>query len=178
MAQETDGDEASLIDLGLLGVDQLLGYTGDEIVFKSEVSNFVLIMLVEQVDELVSDLIELGLLEGGLLALVGLGDSLGLRAHTSLASEAADRFVIEVSVILDRLLVEAWEIWIGCFDLDDGILVFDLALVLGLDFLGWCIFGVGPRWGGLHLSRLFVDATLDFLPDQLVDMVDSGVSCG
>ena len=78
MAQETDGDEASLIDLGLLGVGQLLGDAGDEIVLKPEVSNFVLIMLVEQVDELVSDMIELGLLGAGLLAVVGLRDSLGL----------------------------------------------------------------------------------------------------
>ena len=157
---------------------QLLCKTGDEVVFKPDVCDFVLIMLVEQVDELVSDLIELGLLEGGLLALVGLGDSLGLGTHAPLAGDAADGVVIEVSVILDRLLVEAWEFWIGCFDLDDGILVNDLALFLGLDFLGGCIFGVGPRWGGLHLSRLFVDATLDFLPDHFVDMVDSGVSCG
>ena len=81
--------EASLIDEGLLGVGQLLGDSSKEVMLKPKVCNVVLIMLVEQVDELVSDVTELALLGGGLLALVGLGDPLGLRAHASLAGDAA-----------------------------------------------------------------------------------------
>ena len=81
--------EASLIDEGLLGVGQLLGDSSKEVMLKPKVCNVVLIMLVEQVDELVSDITELALLGGGLLALVGLRDPLGLRAHASLAGDAA-----------------------------------------------------------------------------------------
>ena len=82
--------EASLIDEGLLGVGQLLGDSGDEVVFKPKVCNVILIMLVEQIDELVSDVTELALLGGGLLDLFGLGDLLGLQAHDSLAGDAAN----------------------------------------------------------------------------------------
>lgn len=81
--------ETSLIGVGLLGVGQLLGDSRNEIMLKPEVGNVVLIMLVEQVDELASDVVELALLGVGLLALVRLGDSLGLRAHASLARDAA-----------------------------------------------------------------------------------------
>ena len=68
---------------------QLLGDSSKEVMLKPKVCDIVLIMLVEQVDELVSDVTELALLGGGLLALVGLGDPLGLRAHASLAGDAA-----------------------------------------------------------------------------------------
>ena len=57
-------------------MDYLFGDTTNEVVFKPKVSNFVLFMLVKQVNEMISDVIELVFLGGSLLALVGLGDPL------------------------------------------------------------------------------------------------------
>ena len=130
--------EASLIDEGLLGVGQLLGDTRDEVVLKPKVCDVVLIMLVEQVDELTSDVIELALLRVGLLALVRLGDSLGLGAHAILAGEAAVGVTAKVAVVCDRLLIKAWVIGIGGLDLGDCFLILDLVLIFclgGLDIL-------------------------------------------
>ena len=62
-------------------------------------------------------------------------------------------------------------------DLDDGLRVLDLGLVLGLGFLGSCMSGVGPRWGGLRCNWLLFAAFLDSLPDHFVQMIDSSVSC-
>ena len=49
-----------------------------------------------------------------------------------LAGKAADGVVIEVSIVFDRFFVEAWVIWIGCLNLDDGILIVDLVLIFCL----------------------------------------------
>lgn len=62
-------------------------------------------------------------------------------------------------------------------DLDGGLRVLDLGMVLGLGFLGRCMSGVGPRRGGLRRKWLFLATFLDSLPDHFVQMIDSGVSC-
>ena len=155
---------------------QLLGDTRDEVVLEPEVGDVILIMLVEQVDELASDVIELALLGVGLLALVRLGDSLGLGAHAILAGEAAVGVAAEVAIVGDRLLIEARVIGVGGLHLDDGFFVLDLVFVLGLGFLGSCMSSVGPRWGGLRCNWLLFAAFLDPLPNHFVQMIDSGVS--
>ena len=45
-------------------------------------------------------------------------------------------------------------------DLDDGLRVLDLGLVLGLGFLGSSMSGVGPRWAGLRFNWLLFAAFL------------------
>ena len=87
---------ASLIGWRFLGVDNFFGDTSNEVLFKPKVSNFVLIMLVKQVNEVISDVIELVFLGGNLLALVRLGNPLRVGTVAWLAGKAADGVVIEV----------------------------------------------------------------------------------
>ena len=120
---------------------------------------------------------ELGRREGGRLGLAGLGNSLGMGAHTLLARDAADGVAIELPVVLDRLFIEDWVIGISGFDLDDGLLVLDLGLVLRLGDLAWGWLAVGLRRGGLR-RELFLVEDLGLLPDDVVDVVNTSPSGG
>ena len=166
------GMVGSFLGLDLLGVGHLLGDSGDEVVFKPEVGDLALVMLVEQIDDVLLDTDELGRRGGGRLGLAGLGNSLGMGAHTELIAEAADGVAVELAIVLDRLLVEAGVFGISGFDLDDGLLVLDLALVLRLGDLAWGWLAVGLRRGGLR-RELFLIEDLGLLPDDVVDMVNA-----
>ena len=166
------GMVGSFLGLDLLGVGHLLGDSGDEVVFKPEVGDLALVMLVEQFQEVLLDSDELGLRGGGRLGLAGLGNSLGLGAHAKLIAKAADGLVVQVAVVLDRLFIEDWVIWISGFDLDDGLFVLDLGLVLRLGVLAWGWLAVGLRRGGLR-RELFLVEDLGPLPDVVVDMVNA-----
>ena len=126
---------ASLLEGRLLGMGQLLGNTGDEVVLKPDVGELVLLDRVDQVKEVLLDVGKLAVWDVGGLAPAVLGDPLGLGTDTSVAGNAAVRVAAEVSVVLDRLFIEARVIWVGGFDLDNSLLLLDLILVLGLGVL-------------------------------------------
>ena len=114
---------------------QLLGNTGDEVVLKPDVGELVLLDRVDQVKEVLLDVGKLAVWDVGGLAPAVLGDPLGLGTDTSVAGNAAVRVAAEGSVVLDRLFIEVWVIWVGGFDLDNSFLLLDLILVLGLGVL-------------------------------------------
>ena len=171
------GMVGSFLGLDLLGVGHLIGDSGDEVVFKPEVGDLALVMLVEQFQEVLLDSYELGLRGGGRLGLAGLGNSLGLGAHAKLIAKAADGLVVQLAVVLDRLFIEDWVIGISGFDLDDGLLALDLGLVLRLGVLAWGWLAVGLRRGGLR-RELFLVEDLGLLPDDVVDVVHTSPSGG
>ena len=114
---------------------QLLGDTGDEVVLKPDIGELFLLNRFDQVKEVFFDVGKLATRDEGGFAPAVLGDPLGLGTHASVAGEATVRVATEGPVVLDWLLVEAWVIWMGGFDLDDGLLILDLTLLLGLGIL-------------------------------------------
>ena len=62
-------------------------------------------------------------------------------------------------------------------DLDDGLRVLDLGLVLRLGDLAWGWLAVGLRRGGLR-RELFLIEDLGLLPDDVVDVVHTSPSGG
>ena len=129
---------ASLLGGCFLGVDYLLGSAGEEVVLEPDIGELVLIDRVDQVEEVFFDLDKLATWGVRVLAPAVFADPLGMRAHASIAGKATVRVAAEVPVVLDRLLVEAWVIGIGCLDLDDSFLILDLVLIFclgGLDIL-------------------------------------------
>ena len=171
------GLERSLVGVGPLGVGHLLGSTIDKVVLKPDVGDLIFIILVQQIDEVILHVVDLAHLGGGLATFARLGDPLGLGAHASLTRDAAEGATIEVLVVLDLLLVEAWVVRIGGLDLDNGLLVIDLVLVFDdLGLFAGCDLCAGPRRGGLR--NFLLVKSLCLLSDKVVDLVDTIVSGG
>ena len=173
---------ASLLKGRLLGMGQLLGNTGDEVVLKPDVGELFLLDRVDQVKEVFLDVGKLAAWDVGGLAAAVLGDPLGLGTHPSVTGNAAVRVAAEGSVVLDGLFIEVWVIWVGGFDLDDRFLLLDLNLVLSLGFLlrrflGGALGGTlaGNIRNGDHILLI---QGFGSLADGIVDVVNTLISGG
>ena len=168
---------ASLLEGRLLGMGQLLGDTGDEVVLKPDVGELVLLDRVDQVKEVLLDVGKLATWDVGGLAPAVLGDPLRLGADASVAGNAAARVAAEVLVVLDRLFIEARVIWVGGLDLGDRFLLLDLSLVLSLGFLLRRFLGGGPLGGYVgYGDHLFIQQFGCFLADVIVDVENTRMS--
>ena len=173
---------ASLLKGRLLGMGQLLGNTGDEVVLKPDVGELFLLDRINQVKEVFLDVGKLAAWDVGGLAAAVLGDPLGVGTHASVTGNSAVRVAAEGSVVLDRLFIEVWVIWVGGFDLDDRFLLLDLNLVLSLGFLLRRFLG-GALGGTLARNirngdHILLIQGFGSLADGIVDVVDTRVSGG
>ena len=173
---------ASLLEGRLLGMGQLLGNTGDEVVLKPDVGELFLLDRIDQVKEVFLDVGKLAAWDVGGLAAAVLGDPLGVGTDASVTGNAAVRVAAEGSVVLDRLFIEVWVIWVGGFDLDDSFLLNDLSLVLSLGFLlrrflGGALGGTlaGNIRNGDHILLI---QGFGSIADGILDVVDTRVSDG
>ena len=173
---------ASLLEGRLLGMGQLLGNTGDKVVLKPDVGELFLLDRIDQVKEVFLDVVKLAAWDVGGLAAAVLGDPLGVGTHASVTGNAAVRVAAEGSVVLDRLFIEVWVIWVGGFDLDDSFLLNDLSLVLSLGFLlrrflGGALGGT-LAWNVRNGDHLLLIQGFGSLADGIVDVVNTLISGG
>ena len=167
---------ASLLRWHLFGMDQLLGNIGDEVMLKPDIGELVLLNRIDQVIEVLFDVGKLDVWSVKGFSLAILRDLLGLGTHAWPAGDAADGVVIEVSVVLDLLLIEARIIWVRCFDMNDGLLIQDLVLILGGALLRCSL--VGALGWNHGIDDLLLIQDFGFLPDGIIDVVDTLPSGG